>query len=240
MRSKVVVSGGGYVGSLVLATVVSGGLLLGDSLLYHDLVPTYMLWNLFLAWVPFGLACWLMRILDRKRWSSWEGLLVSVAWLAFLPNSFYMITDFIHLAEVSDPNQLLYSAIMFASFIYTGVVLGLSSLYMVHAALRRRFSGHAAIATVGAVLLVCSLAIYVGRDLRWNTWDLLVDPAGVLFDLSTRLLHPAQYGSVLVVVIPFFILLSTLYTVIWQTSELFVTSGPFRLPDIQPHKHTKI
>ena len=59
------------------------------------------------------------------------------------------------------------------------------------------------------------MAIYIGRDLRWNSWDVVADPAGVLFDLSSRLLHPGQYGPMLAVILPFFVLLCSLYGVAW-------------------------
>lgn len=205
-----------YVSSLVLATAVSAGLLLSDYWLYHYLTPNYMLWNLCLAWIPFVLVLWLLRILRRRAWSSWEGLCATAVWLAFLPNSFYMISDFIHLADITNPDQLLFSAVMFTSFIYTGVLLGLTSLYLVHEELRRRLASFKAAACVVAILAICSLAIYVGRDLRWNTWDILVDPAGVLFDVSSRLLQPSQYGTALQVILPFFVLLLGMYTAFWQ------------------------
>ena len=212
-----------YVWSLVVATAISCGLLIADQLLYHDLIPTYMLWNLFLAWVPFGLILWLQRTLQHKPWSSWEGLLVSAAWLGFLPNSFYMISDFIHLVDFSNPDQLLYSTVLFTSFIATGVVLGFSSLYLVHRQLCQRFARPFPMALIALTLAVCSVAIYIGRDLRWNTWDLLTDPAGLLFDISERLLHSAQYGAMLAVIVPFFVLLLGMYSVVWRAAQHFQT-----------------
>ena len=211
--------GAKYVWSLVVATAISCGLLVADRFLYHDLIPTYMLWNLFLAWVPFGLILWLQRTLECKSWSSWEGLLVSAAWLGFLPNSFYMISDFIHLVDFSNPDQLLYSTVLFTSFIATGVVLGFSSLYLVHRQLCQRLTRPFPMGLIALILAVCSVAIYIGRDLRWNTWDLLTDPAGLLFDISERLLHPTQYGAMLAVIVPFFVLLLGMYSVVWQAAQ---------------------
>lgn len=208
--------------ALCLATAVSVGLLLGGAIVESGVVPAYLLWNLFLAWVPFGLALWLQYVLRRRRWSSWLGLLLTAAWLAFLPNSFYMVSDFIHLPEVAQ-EQLLYTVVLFTSFIYTAVLLGISSVYIVHAELRQRLSGWRAAACIGVTLLLCSVAMYVGRDLRWNTWDVLFDPAGVLFDVSSRLLHPAQYGAMLAVIAPFFVLIASMYTTAWQGIRLFLS-----------------
>ncbi|MGI0134811.1 MAG: DUF1361 domain-containing protein [Candidatus Micrarchaeaceae archaeon] len=209
-----------YGASLLLATLVSCCLLVVDAALYHVNIPWYMAWNLFLAWVPFLLALGLLRYIRKHAWSEWLPMLLTVVWLAFLPNSFYMVSDFIHLAEITDPSQLLFSAVMFTAFIVTGVALGVSSLYLVHRALKKRLSPYASAVLVAATILVCSIAIYIGRDLRWNTWDLLVDPAGMLFDMSMRLTHPSNYAAILEVVTPFFVLLGTLYAMAWQASKL--------------------
>ena len=184
----------------------------------RSLAPLYLLWNLFLAWVPFGLTIWLVRLLCRKAWSSWEGMAVSAAWIAFLPNSFYMVSDFIHLSEVN-PDHLLFYSVLFASFIFTALALGIASLYMVHAELRRRLAAGTAWVWILCVLFICCVAIYVGRDLRWNSWDVLVDPAGLLFDLSSRLLRPSEYRSILGVIAPFFVLLSSVYVIAWYSRD---------------------
>src|SRR6185437_12181253 len=115
---------------------------------------------------------------------------------------------------------LLFDAIMFTSFVYAALLFGFTCLYMVHRELLKRLSARAAWYVLGVILAICSIAIYIGRDLRWNTWDVLIDPAGVLFDLSARLLHPSQYLEVFAVVLPFFVLLSTMYIGIWQSIRL--------------------
>lgn len=213
-----------FVVALGLASTVSVGLLVISWIANHSISHAYFIWNLCLAWVPFGLVLWLKQLLRRKPWSSWEGLAVTAAWLAFLPNSFYMMSDFIHLADVSS-GQLLFSDVVFSGFIYVGVILGFTSLYVVHLELRRRLSQRTAVVIIGLLLLLSSLAIYIGRDLRWNTWDILLDPAGMVFDLSMRLLHPVQYPQLLTVTLPFFVLLVSLYTVVWQAMRLFRQSN---------------
>lgn len=209
-----------YVLMLLLVTVVSCSFLAYDELVYHTNVPFYMAWNLFLAWIPFLLSMGLVRYIKRHAWSSWFGMVLSIAWLAFLPNSFYMVSDFIHLSEIADSAQLLFSAVMFMAFIATGVLLGLSSIYLVHRELEKRLHPRLSSSAIAIILFVCSIAIYIGRDLRWNTWDLLVDPAGMLFDVSMRLVHPANYGSIIGVVVPFMVLLGILYTFTWQAGRL--------------------
>ena len=208
-----------FVAALGLATVVSTALLLADAIANGGFVGIYLLVNLVLAWVPLGIVLLLQQSLRRKPWSSWEAMSLSILWLIFLPNTFYMISDFIHLSDINT-QQLLFNAVMFSSFIYTAVLLGFSSLYVVHQELAKRFSFRTTVTAVALTLLACSFAIYIGRDLRWNTWDIVFDPAGVLFEVSTRLLHPSQYPQVLAVVAPFFALLGSMYIVARQSVAL--------------------
>ncbi len=112
------------------------------------------------------------------------------------------------------------SAVLFTSFIFTGLLLGYSSLHLVHQQLRRRISGSNALTVVAIIIALCSLAIYIGRDLRWNSWDVMANPAGLLFDLSDRLLHPSQYGSIVVMAGSFFVLLMGMYVVMWRLMVL--------------------
>lgn len=208
-----------FIVALVVSTVVSIGLFWYGAWRNHSLDYDYLVWNLFLAWLPLVFAVRLVSLLKRKLWSSWEGLAVSVLWLVFLPNSFYMISDFIHLQEIQRVD-ILYDAVMFTSFIYTGVALGFSSLYLIHLQLRRRLSTRAAAGWIAVTLFICSAAVYVGRDLRWNSWDILTNPGGLLFDISDRLQHPAAYPQMLVTIITFFILLTSMYSLLWRSTHL--------------------
>jgi len=205
--------------ALVISTLVSVGFFLYGAWRNHSFTFGYLPWDLFLAWVPLLLTIWLTRILLHKPWSSWEGITASVLWLLFLPNSFYMISDFIHLLDVQRVD-VLYDAIMFTSFIYTAVILGFSSLYLIHLELNRRLQPRLAAGWVAATLLFSSFAIYVGRDLRWNSWDVLTNPGGLLFDISDRLLHPSSYPQMFITVISFFVLLMSMYWLIWRGSKL--------------------
>jgi uncharacterized membrane protein len=204
-----------YLVGLGAATVVSLGLLALEAVINHEMLHGYLVWNLFLAWVPLLLAFGLRQMLTYHRWSNWKTLFLSVIWFAFFPNSFYIISDFIHISELT-PDQLLLGVIVTSAFVFAGVSLGVSSLYIIHTELNKRLQSRLAVMLVAGMLLVASGAIYVGRDLRWNSWDLLLNPFGLLFDMSERLMHPSQYPQVLAVIIPFFALIAMIYFVVWQ------------------------
>ena len=211
-----------YLTALGFSTLTSLALFAYGAWRNQSLAFDYLVWNLVLAWLPLIFAVRLVTVLQRKLWSSWEAVITSLLWLVFLPNSFYMISDFIHLQEVQRVD-VLYDTVMFTSFIYTAVLLGCCSLYLVHLELRRRLRPRTAASLVAATLLFCSLAIYVGRDLRWNSWDVFTNPGGLLFDLSDRLLHASNYPQMFVTIISFFVLTGTIYSLLWRGAQLLRT-----------------
>lgn len=173
----------------------------------------YLAWNLFLAWMPLlAAAAWAQVLRWVPRWTDWRSLLPLAAWLVFLPNSFYIVTDFIHLYGPHH-TDLLVAAVMFFGFALTGFALGLLSLGVVHRELRRNVGARLTAAVLASVVLLASFAIYLGRDLRWNSWDVVFNPAGILFDVSDRLVDPGSHPQALVITVLFFILIGGTYLV---------------------------
>ncbi len=181
----------------------------------HSYGDWYLVWNLFLAWIPFILSYGLVASLRRRLWSSWQCIGLSLAWLLFLPNSFYLVSDLIHLQD-TPRTSVLFDSLMFTLFVINGLVLGFASLYLMQLQLQNRISAIRTALLVAAVLLSCSFAIYLGRDLRWNSWDVLVNPAGILFDISERVIRPLAHPQVFSVTLMFFAFLGGLYWVVWN------------------------
>jgi len=198
--------------------VVSVGLFAAGAITNHSLQFGYLVFNLFLAWIPMGFMVLLFRSLRRWPWSQTVPFVLTLLWLLFLPNSFYMISDFVHIQDVPRHN-LLYDVVMFTAFIFNAALIGFCSLYLMHVELRKRVSLRVSSALIAGILFLCSFAIYLGRDLRWNSWDVLLNPAGILFDVSDHLIHPFQHGDMFTMTLGFFVLLVSLYVVGWQLGE---------------------
>lgn len=179
----------------------------------NGMTDSYLVWNLFLAWIPLLLSYALTLLVRRQPWSSWTGIGLTLAWLLFLPNSFYMVSDYIHLEDITR-TSVLYDALTFTSFIINGLILGYASLYMVQLLLRDRISRLQNELFAAAMLLLCSFAIYLGRDLRWNSWDVLLNPAGILFDISERVIDPLAHPEAFTTTLMFFVFLAGLYWVV--------------------------
>lgn len=198
--------------TLLLSSGVSIALLLVRILSTGSYDYWFLAWNLLLAWVPFGVGCWLVRRLRTTRWLSVANIALTLLWLGFLPNAFYIVSDLIHLQETG-AISMLFDVVMLVSFTWNGFVLGYISLYLVHQQLRRRLWRWQADSLVAGVLLLCSFAIYLGRYLRWNSWDVLVNPAGLIFDVSEPFVNPGSHPQAFTTTLMFFILLTSIYAV---------------------------
>lgn len=174
----------------------------------------FLIENLALAWLPLVYAYFLTDSLKTKSWTSWPNLILSFLWLIFLPNAWYVLTDFVHAVPTGQINQL-YDIVLITSLLIAGFLYGFLSLLMIHRALLKRLSFNASVIIVGAVLLVSSFAIYLGRDLRWSSWDIVANPGGIALDVSDRFVHPLGHPRSWDMTGAVFLLLATLYTGIW-------------------------
>lgn len=204
---------GRIIGALVLAHLASTFLLFARSVEAGNDRYYFLLWNMFLAVMPLVLSVWLRKRLNSSSWLTWKNLLLTTLWVTFLPNSFYLVTDLIHLHQTYEIN-IYYDVVLFMSFIINGFITGFMSIYLVHVELARRVRRRDAHVVIASVLLIASFAIFLGRFLRWNSWDVFLHPAGVLFDVSNQFISPAS-PSAFVTTASFFILLASSYAVVW-------------------------
>lgn len=185
----------------------------------------FMFWNLFLAWLPVLFAWLLLKQLRKQSWQEPKPLALTLLWLTFLPNSFYLITDLVHLHNTGEVG-VLYDTVLLMSFILNGLIAGMLSLFWVHTELVRRRSREFSYLIIGGVLFATSFAIYLGRHLRWNSWDILASPAAILFDISDHIIHPLDHQGGFVTTAIFFALLSSFYYVVWSFGGVLQARRP--------------
>lgn len=170
----------------------------------------YLPYNLVLALIPLALAVWLGRLLQRRKWYDWPLLILACFWLLLLPNSFYIVTDFIHLPETHRVD-MVQDIVMLFHFSVLGLVAGFFSLFTLHRAYLRQLSSKIVTLGVALALLLSSFAIYIGRELRWNSWDIIVNPLPLLSDVLATLLNPDAWFMAL----SFFGMMASLYVLFW-------------------------
>jgi len=205
--------------TLGLSSAVSLGLLAARFIATQQTTYWFLAWNLVLAWVPLGIAWWLIARLRTTPWLSFWNLFLTALWIGFLPNAFYIASDIIHLTETGTVS-ILYDVVMFLSFTFNGFVLGYLGLYGIHQQLKKRLGRQISYTVVAGVLLLCSFAIYLGRYLRWNSWDILVNPAGLIFDVSEPFVNPSNYPRTFTTTAMVFVLLMSVYAVSYQLVKL--------------------
>lgn len=208
-----------FAGSLALLSLVSIVLLISRMSSSGSSRFGFLYWNLFLALIPLLLAVWLVQRIRLHGWRPWQQLALAGAWLAFLPNSFYMMTDMVHL-QANYEADLLFDIVMLTSFMLSGMALGYTGLFLVHTELTKRLSEVRAYGLIAIILLAASFAICLGRYTRWNTWDILLRPAGLLFDVSDRLLYPANYWQTYETTVTLFLVLFAGYAALWEAARL--------------------
>ena len=152
----------------------------------------FLLWNLFLAWIPYLSSLWAGHIHQNRPRRWWRLLVPGALWLAFFPNAPYIVTDFLHLHE-RELVPLWYDIGLLMVFAWTGLYLAAFSLRTMQRLVKHYVGPILSWVFVAVVLGLGGLGIYLGRFLRWNSWDLLLRPKSVLYDIATRLAHPLSH-----------------------------------------------
>lgn len=183
------------------STALLGGLLAGSVVLVmlramwtQSGYYLFLLWNLFLAVVPLLASSLLRKAAGRNATDSVQLALLAL-WLLFLPNAPYILTDIVHLNP--DGSRLYwYDLGMVLCCAGTGLLLGYASLFDVHELVERRFGPRFAWSAAVAALLASGYGVYLGRVQRWNSWDVVANPQGLLMSIVDTALNPVQHFHV--------------------------------------------
>jgi len=148
----------------------------------------FLVWNLVLALAPYGLSVAVLAAARRTPGKRTYALIavLSLLWLAFYPNAPYLFTDFIHLVNrtwlrgrldlIGKETLLWFDLVLLSVFAYLGHAVGLLSIDLVLRALRGLVSPWKARALVAGAIAFAGIGLYVGRFVRFNSWDLILDP----------------------------------------------------------------
>jgi uncharacterized membrane protein len=149
----------------------------------------FLIWNLFLAWIPFTISPFFSKIIHKKKWKQ---AVLFACWFAFFPNALYIVTDLIHL-DLETVVPKWYDALLIFSSSVAGLLMAFVSLLQVEKYLLVKFKERKVHIIIAAILFLGSFGVYLGRFLRWNSWDIITNPLRLLYTIAQRCIFPWQY-----------------------------------------------
>lgn len=181
-------------------------------------VHRWLVWNLFLAWVPLVFA---LAVYDgaRRGLGRIPLLVLGGLWLLFFPNAPYLVTDLKYVGQFTDV-PLWYDVVLLSTGAWAGLALGFISLYLMHAVARRSWGALNAWLAVGFALALSSFGVFLGRFERWNSWDVFTDPGPLGRQLADGLTNPLDYPRALAVTAVFTAFLGSTYLVFYAFARL--------------------
>ena len=192
---------------IVYLSLLAIGMNLVRLLLAENDAYVWLNWNLFLALVPVLFAYTTMVSKYRI-----VVIIMALMWIGFLPNAPYLITDFIHLADVGPRTLLWYDAMMMFVYSLAGILAYMVSLRII----MQRFRWRLYMPLVIGIL--AGFGIYLGRYIRFNSWHVLTQPLDILQVIGEIIMYPSQHAPVLTMTLSFAVFL----TVIYFISSLYI------------------
>ncbi len=204
--------------ALALASLLSCALVVVRAYYAGPTAYLFFFWNLFLAWVPVGAALVFYGLAARQS-RTWLLLFAAaVVWFLFFPNAPYIVTDIVHLYE-RPPVPYWYDIVCVMAFAQTGLFLGYLSLYLMQEVIRAWMGRWVGWMFALAMLGASAFGVYLGRFLRWNSWDALVDPIGTMRG-AARVANPWNDVQPLAFSTTFFAFSLVCYLIVYSFAHL--------------------
>lgn len=179
----------------------------------------FLPWNLLLGFVPYYIT-WLISkdvSIAENRFKRYVALLI---WLLFIPNSFYIITDLFHLSRVGLAPRW-FDLLLIFSFAWNGMLAGILSLRRVEVLSTVIKGTNFSTLLVFAIMWLCGFGVYIGRYLRFNSWDILADPFSLLAEIMDLVIHPLQNAEAWAMTGCYALFMTLFYFTIKKLSEGF-------------------
>ena len=170
---------------------------------FASATPTFLFlnWNLFLAFIPWALSS-LLIIYPKLQEKKLAVITLLGTWLLFFPNAPYILTDLFHLKHVVSM-PMWFDLLLILSFAWVGLLFGFMSLwdiekilkqYLIESRLKGLLRYRFSVPIFSSVLLfIGSFGIYLGRYLRWNSWDIIAEPFALIYDIGDRFVNPFEH-----------------------------------------------
>lgn len=171
---------------LSISIALSMVLLMVRMKLTHSFFYLFLVWNLFLAVIPFTITTYLVSIpkLNKIGFVVWCSV-----WLLFLPNAPYIITDLLHL-KIGSNHLLWLDVLVVSSFALNGLLMFSLSLLDMETLLNHYLKRKITKFVMIFILFLSGFGVYLGRFLRYNSWEILRHPLNLFNDIFNIILLP--------------------------------------------------
>ncbi|WP_066899210.1 DUF1361 domain-containing protein [Streptobacillus notomytis] len=153
---------------------------LGFAILSNLIYPKYyfLTWNLFLAYIPFYIS-------NIKKKNIFVDIFLSFVALIFYPNAVYLFTDLIHISNLKFYKRgakviylMNYLDWIKVSLIFLAVIIAMKLSYLAinNYVKKYKMSKITKYTFYLVVSFLTGLAVFVGRFIRLNSWDLFIYP----------------------------------------------------------------
>lgn len=204
--------------SIVIITFLAVVLNILRIIIWGKMSFFYILWNIILAFIPFIISAYLLSFLKRGKSNKIILITGTVLWLLFLPNAPYIVTDFIHLGTTKSIPKLYDTFLLFSSAT-VGMILFFESLSHVEQIIQMKLSKIKTSAIVGVIILMVSFGMYLGRFLRFNSWDIFINHTSLFGHIWEIFSQSTAHVEVYAYTILFFVFLFTFYKA-WKYSYI--------------------
>jgi len=201
---------------LLLFTIYSLSLLAARAKLTHTIFLYFLVWNLFLAFIPYFFISYLKTQIAIQK-SKIKTFSLLFLWLLFLPNSFYILTDLVHLSQSSN-HLFWFDLVVISSYALIGFTLGIISIIEFEKIIKSYVSTLITNLLIPLVCFLCGIGIYLGRILRYNSWDIMSNPLELFHSLliSLTTVHTLLFSFYFGVYIYLFYISKKIYSAINQ------------------------
>jgi uncharacterized membrane protein len=179
-----------------------------------------MPWNLFLAYLPYQLLkIFNPSVKDLKGKMAFTGLFI--LWLLMIPNAFYMITDLFHLSQ-REKIPLWFDLVLLMSFAWNGMILGFLSVRQMEKNLLLIIPRLREGLFAGGIMFLNSFGVYLGRYLRFNSWDIISNPFSLAKNMWLLVIHPLENRAAWAMIVAFTIMMTIIYKMLKKLSRQLV------------------
>ncbi|WP_339626828.1 DUF1361 domain-containing protein [uncultured Winogradskyella sp.] len=148
----------------------------------------FLVWNVFLAIIPYAITMYLTSLQKISKLSLGFWFL---AWLAFLPNAPYIVTDLIHI-KIGNNAMLWLDVLVILSFALSGLFLFYLSIIDMQGIISKNFKRVPVTSATTVILFLCGFGVYLGRFLRYNSWEIISQPQYLISDIISIISSPFQ------------------------------------------------